>query len=143
MYCVYLIDGESPCGDHASKYANFYLCDEHIESMRSLMASRGRTAALQAAKQHELSAFPGICYIVLLPDGAVKIGYSNTDELLKKRITTLSREYKAPVVTLAKVPGGFVAEAVLHDKFQEYRLPGKGERFTYSPEIAKYIASVR
>jgi len=27
--------------------------------------------------------------------------------------------------------------------FSEYRLPGDGERFTYSPEMAKYVADLQ
>ena len=107
------------------------------------MDLRSRTAAVQSAKFHGLDKFPGICYIALLPDGSIKIGYSNTEELLEKRFKDLRRDYKAPVIPLATLKGGFVAEAVLHDKFKEHRLPGRGERFAYSPEIAHYVAELR
>lgn len=129
----------TPCGKEATVYSNIPLCVEHIESLRGYFGTRSRTAALQAAKHHSLSEFPGLCYIVLLPDGNVKIGYSNTDDLLAERFKALGREYEAPVVKLAVIPGGFVAEAVLHDRFKEYRLPGLGERFSYSAELAEFI----
>lgn len=116
-------------------YRNFAVCEVHFDDLASI----GRSAALQAAEHHELSDFPGICYIVLLPDGAVKIGYTNTESLYRRRMSNLKSEYKGSVIQLTRLPGGFVAEAVLHERFKEYRLPGKGERFAYSAEIAEFV----
>lgn len=143
MECTFLGEDGSACGDPASSYMNIPLCDEHREVTKGRVDSRARTAALQASQHHPPSAFPGTCYVALLPDGKVKIGYSNSDELLRRRYQVLSREYKAPVIPLAELPGGFVTEAVLHDKFKDYRLPGAGERFTYSPEMAEYLSTVK
>ncbi|OXR39570.1 hypothetical protein B7C42_08362 [Nocardia cerradoensis] len=53
----------------------------------------------------------------------------------------LKLQYKAPVIKLAVIQGGFVAEAVLHDMFKEDRLPGYGERFTYTPRMAEYLST--
>lgn len=89
-----------------------------------------------------LSDYPGYCYFALLPDGAVKIGYSNTRELVDSRMKSLGRDYGAPVIPLAIIGGGWVAEIYHHDKFADYRHPGLGERFTYSAEMANYIASL-
>jgi hypothetical protein len=108
-----------------------------------LKIRRSRMAlALQAVGYHSFDEFPGLCYIVLLPDGCVKIGYSNTEKLLKQRFQSLGRSYGAPVVPLAVLSGGFVREAVLHDQFDLYRVPGNGERFHYSPELAEFLSSL-
>lgn len=142
MECAHIGEDESPCGEEATPYRSIPLCTEHIEKLRWQFQSYSRTAALQSAKYHALESFPGFCYIVLLPDGLIKIGYSNTEDLLKDRYKALSREYGAPVIPLASIRGGFVAEAVLHNQFKEFRVPGNGERFTYSSEMAEYIASL-
>jgi len=89
-----------------------------------------------------LDDYPGYCYFALLPDGAVKIGYSNTRKLVDERMKSLSRQYGAPVIPLAVVRGGWVAEIYHHDMFSEYRFPGDGERFAYSAEMAHYIAGL-
>lgn len=140
LVCSWINHGEtSTCGREATKYRNFALCDDHIVAMLDRSNRERRSTPLQAAKQHPLESFPGYCYIVLLPDGYIKIGYSNTTERLEERFKELNKEYKAPVVKLAVIKGGFVAEAVLHQKFDRYREPGVGERFRYTPEIAMYL----
>ncbi|MBL3742836.1 T5orf172 domain [Mycobacteroides abscessus subsp. massiliense] len=110
--------------------------------MPSKGEKRMRSLINQSLKYHSLDDFPGFCYFALLPDGCIKIGYSNTDDLVKSRMKSLSRQYQAPVIPLAVIKGGFVAEAHMHERFEAYRLPGDGERFTYSPEMAEYIASL-
>lgn len=111
------------------------------------MSSKGekrlRSLINQSLRYHTLDDFPGFCYFALLPDGCIKIGYSNTEPLVKSRMKSLSRQYSAPVIPLAVIKGGFVAEAYMHQRFEEYRLPGDGERFTYSAEMAEYIAGVQ
>lgn len=143
MECCWFDNEDEPrCGEEATLFGNLPLCDEHALTAK-LRVRRSRMAnALQAAQYHSFDAFPGFCYIILLPDGCIKIGYSNTEKLLDKRFKSLSRAYKAPVLPLVVIPGGFVAEAVLHDRFEVYRVPGDGERFYYSPEIAEYIATL-
>ena len=54
----------------------------------------------------------------------------------------LNREV-GPIVHLATVPGGFVQEAVLHEKFLADRVPGPGELYYYSPDIAEYVAGLK
>ncbi len=116
-------------------YRNFAVCEDHFDNLVSI----GRSAAVQAAEYHQLYEFPGICYVVLLPDGSVKIGYTNTEKLYRKRMSNLKSKYQAPVIQLTRLKGGFVAEAYLHERFKESRLPGVGERFAYSAEIADFI----
>lgn len=141
LECAWVADDEV-CGEPAEVFSNIPLCPLHTERLRGRNNSLRGLHARQAARYHPLESFPGWCYVVLLPDGFVKIGYSNTDDLLKKRYQALKREYGAPVVELAKIPGGFVAEAVLHEKFRDYRESGTGERFRYSPEMADYLSSL-
>lgn len=136
-------DTETVCNQPAEVHRNLTLCGDHIAALSNRLRSENRRTALQAAKIHPLDSFPGYCYVILLPDGFVKIGYSNTRELLATRFKAISREYKAPVVELAVIEGGFVAEAVLHEKFRDYREPGRGERFRYSPEMAEYLDSLK
>lgn len=141
MFCSWVDYGtEEQCGERAELFANLPLCAEHADVYRSRNVSYSTIS--QCLNYYRLEDFPGLCYIVLLPDGSVKIGYSNTNELLDKRLKSLGREYGAPVIQLAVLPGGFVAEAFLHRKFAAYREPGKGERFRYSPEMAEFLASV-
>src|SRR5690606_8624621 len=135
------VEHDEPCGESDEVYMNLALCPIHKEEHRGKVNFLKGSTARQAAKSHPLEAFPGWCYFVLLPDGSVKIGYSNTEKLLKTRFTVLNREV-GPIVKLAVIPGGFVAEAVMHERFKESRLPGKGERFRYTPEMAEFLASV-
>lgn len=133
-------DSYESCDEDASLYRNLPLCEDHLETHKSHLVDQVGATARQSADYHELSSFPGKCYFVLLPDGNVKIGYSNTDELLAKRMGALARVYHAPVIPLCVIDGGFVAEAVMHHRFREDRLPGNGERFRYSPAMAEFIA---
>lgn len=138
MYCSWVYTGsEQTCGEPAEIYSNLPMCETHQVEYSNRVGNTAR----QAAKQHPLGSFPGLCYFVLLPDGSVKIGYSNTEELLKKRLQSLKREL-GPIIKLAAIPGGFVAEAVMHDRFKKYRIPGRGERFTYSAEMAEFLSEL-
>lgn len=140
LTCSWLDDDSGPqCGGPAEVYKNLPLCEEHKLSLQKMLDKTKRSLALQAAPHHDLDDFPGLCYIVLLPDGFVKIGYSNTEKLLEKRFKSLTSDYGAPVVPLAVLKGGFVREAVLHELFDEHRVPGLGERFVYCAEIAHFL----
>ncbi|AVJ51355.1 hypothetical protein EA_SCOWL_1 [Mycobacterium phage Scowl] len=143
MKCCYITDLESgeTCGEpEAESFMRVPVCVVHKDELRRSVDGRGRGNALTAAKYHPLESFPGFCYVVLLPDGFVKIGYSNTENLLHQRLKALSRSYEAPVIPLKILPGGFVTEAVLHNRFKSDRLPGPGERFRYSPAMAEFLA---
>lgn len=146
MKCSYITDKDTlePCENQGSyRFWGFLLCDEHNEEHSNRVTSSRNSTVYQSANYHLFAEFPGYCYFILLPDGSIKIGYSNTDRLLKERFTSLSRTHKAPVVELVTIPGGFVAEAVLHRKFSHLRIAGPGERFTYGPEIAEYISQAK
>lgn len=140
MKCAYVAE-DNPCGAEATVLWNFPVCKDHRDVV--LNPRKLSSALSQSAKINPLSSFPGFCYIVLLPDGFMKIGYSNTEKLLKTRLTTLKRECGAPVIELAVIPGGFVAEHLIHEKFSELREAGNGERFRYSPELATFIADAK
>lgn len=140
--CVYVAgDGEDPCGAEATLYSNFFLCPEHQDVQRGKMGSGLRRVANQSLGYHSPEDFPGICYMVLVPGGLVKIGYSNTEERYAKRLKELTNKL-GPVVEILKMPGGFVLEAHLHSKFKDESVPGPGELFTYSERIAKYVKHV-
>lgn len=141
MYrCSYVeSDGDVACNEVAELFAHLPLCEEHRDSVRQFHQTLRRSTAVQSAKVLNPYTFPGKCYIVLLTSGHVKIGYSNTEELLQRRMTTLKREL-GPIVQLLVTEGGFVMEAFLHDKFNHLRVPGNGELFEYGEEIATFIS---
>lgn len=130
--CVWRGRGERPlCGAPGSFYHCFILCDQHkIE-----LADKMSVTARQSAKFHPIGEFPGICYAVVLPSGLTKIGYSNSEKLFKSRLTTLKSEAGGAIAVIATIPGGFVAEAMLHYALREYRVPGLGELFDCAPTL--------
>jgi len=134
--CCWILNREKQCGEEATLFRNLFLCEDHIKDYFSRM----RQTALQSAEHHELSDFPGLCYVALLSSGKIKIGYSNTEKLLHKRIQNLGYSTGGPVVVLKTMRGGFVAEAVLHERFKEHRVPGNGELFEYCSEIADFVS---
>lgn len=139
--CGYILDGKT-CGKLSGSYYKIALCDDHRLHLRQVVSNAKGSTARQSAKYHPLDQFPGVCYFALFPDATVKIGYSNTVELLRSRFTCFSRETGSHVVPLAVIKGGFVAEAVMHGKFSEHRIWTESERFRYCPEIAEYIGSL-
>ncbi|MFI2504566.1 GIY-YIG nuclease family protein [Streptomyces sp. NPDC018972] len=93
-----------------------------------------------------VESFPGYCYFLLLPGELCKIGYSNTEETLKRRIKDLTRELEkeygpGSCEVLAVIKGGYAAEAVLHHRFRGSRIPGYGERFHLSDDILDFLAT--
>ena len=134
---------EKQCSLEAEVFRNIPLCETHIDLFQKRSYRDKTSTAIQSSNYHPIESFPGICYIVLLPTGYVKIGYSNNEKLFENRLKDLSRQYEAPVVLLAKLPGGFVQEAVLHREFEDDRIPGPGEVFRYSPLIAKFISNAK
>lgn len=136
-------DADEMCGEDAHIHWCIPLCDEHIKDYEQSVAYRVERAFNPAIRHHGLGSFPGFCYFVLLPDGAVKIGCSSTKVLLERRFRDISRDAKGPIVELLVIPGGYVAEAVMHGRFREDRLPGTGERFRYSPAIAQFIEDTK
>jgi hypothetical protein len=117
-----------PCGGAGSFFHNLVLCDIHKIALSHKISAEPR----RAATYHRLDVFPGICYVVLLANGYVKVGYSNNRALLKNRMETLN-----PVFVIDELPGGFVTEYVLHYEMSEYRVPGVGEIFDCSVNEAR------
>jgi hypothetical protein len=110
--------------------------------VRGCCASKLLGLVQQSLKYHPLSSFPGYCYFARLPDGIIKIGYSNTASLMHHRMRSLSKQYGDEVVLLKHIEGGFVAEALMHDKFKDDRLPGPGERFSPSSTLLAFINAI-
>ena len=141
--CCWLLDNASEfCNEPATPYRSLMLCPDHQDHLRAKIQSGTGAVARQSAAHHPYYTFPGLCYFGLLPDGKVKIGYSNTPVTIVNRMRALKRQYGAPVHTLAVIKGGFVAEAVMHDRFKDDRVAGIGERFNYSPAMAEFLASL-
>lgn len=139
LRCCWLDDENETCGRRAARFGYMPLCDEHRELHRHWPARRLWSIAGAAMRYHKMWDYPGLCYFAGLPDGTVKIGFSHTEELVRNRMESLTRQYGAPVIPLHVVPGGFVAEAVMHHAFDHLRLPGKGERFEFRDELAEYL----
>ena len=138
MTCCF-VDGEGGlCGDEAEVYRNLPVCNDHREELRRSYRTNVQALAKQTLNFYTYEDFPGICYIILIPGGIVKIGYSNTEETYAGRLKKLTREH-GPLVELLRLPGGFVTEAHLHSLFSNDRLPGNGELFRYSEDIASFI----
>ncbi|MFI7431325.1 hypothetical protein ACIBPB_30450 [Micromonospora sp. NPDC049836] len=85
----------------------------------------------------------GVTYLVELPNGNVKIGYSRDHETLAIRLTSLSSQFSGKVHLLATVAAGETYEAVLHARFSDYRhwnapleqFYGVDELYDYAEEI--------
>lgn len=116
------------------------LCSDHSLAFDRKLAMTKTTTLRQSARVLGSDAYPGYCYIVLLGDATIKIGYSNTEATLAVRLHTLGTETGSCTV-LRVLPGGFVAEAVLHDRFSEFRDWTGSERFRVCPEILEFAAS--
>lgn len=121
---------------------NIPLCDDHRAVDERRRAKARITGARQGFKLKSpvpLDEYPGICYVILLPNANVKIGFSWNQVNLDRRFYDLSKEHEGTVIPLTKLPGGWVTESLLHDVFAEERLPGE-EEFRYSARIAQFVA---
>lgn len=115
------------------------VCNEHRWELNVQHPSVRPPVIESVHKHYPWEQFPGLCYIALLPDGFIKIWYSATHDLFKKRMQGLSRDYGASVIPLALLNGGPFREAVLHKKFQHLRARVSGEKFSHGPEIAELL----
>lgn len=141
--CGYVQNHETCSEETSNTYFSLAVCEEHRAILaRNLSDLKGSTAR-QSANHHELSDFPGYCYFALMPDASVKIGYSNTPELLGKRFKNISKDAGSHVIPLAVIRGGFVAEAVMHHRFQEDRIWEESERFRYTPAMAEFLGGLQ
>lgn len=91
----------------------------------------------------------GFCYVILLPDGAVKIGHVGPGFLKGKktgrlyaRWRAISNDYKGFITPLGVLEGGETLEGVLHSRWDKYRLPGDGERFSPEPELLNWASTL-
>lgn len=79
---------------------------------------------------------PGLTYVILLPNGNVKIGYTKH---LADRMTKLAYEFNGIVKVLAVLEHGQTMEMLLHDRFAEYRIVELArEQFLDVPEIREF-----
>lgn len=128
--------GSRACGAPAQWVANVLLCEEHDK----IMFSRRGATARQSALYHPPETFPGWCYLARVRwEGKIKIGYSNTDEFLKNRITNLRSTHRKAEL-LAQLPGGFIMESVLHYRFLDLRVPYSQELFEPGQRLMDFIA---
>jgi len=65
----------------------------------------------------------------------VKIGTSNDPEM---RLYALSKQAPCEYTIIGLTQGDYDVEQAIHERFAQYRV--YGEWFTYSPEIADYVA---
>lgn len=140
MQCCWVSD-EDTCGSDAELRGNLPLCEVHHSTQTHRRTKYVCDLVSNGINHNPLDSYPGLCYFALLPDGLVKIGYSNTEVLLNSRMQSLSRDYGAPVIKLAVIRGGFAAEAFMHERFKGTRVPGNGERFSYSPDMAEFLST--
>lgn len=75
----------------------------------------------------------GAAYIVALPTGNLKIGWSAD---FSARFRRLEAQYGGPVELLCAQYGGAAQEKILHLRFREYRL--HGEEFVAHQKILEY-----
>lgn len=140
--CAYVDDVGDVCeGEGAEVYLHLPLCEKHKEETQSRLAYFRTSTPCQSLNYHSFTDFPGFCYAVLVPGGNVKIGYSNTEDLLSSRLKSLRRSL-GPVFVLAVFPGGFVTEAYLHRQLHDYRTAGTGEQFAYTDEVAEVLSKM-
>lgn len=124
--CSWVEYGDTiPCGESSEGWhGGSHLCHKHM-SVR--LASKG-TALRQGSRFYWPEQLPGFCYVLELVDGTFKIGFSWTEKNLKNRLRSHERNY--PGHTVRRIlPGGPFTEARLHERFWEYRVPGKSEEF--------------
>lgn len=119
-------------------YRGVYLCPDHAHRM---LTPHGNLARHYVA--YYGADLPGFCYIAALPGGLIKIGSSRDPKTLRLRFSALSKDYGATIRPLTILHGGLVAEMALHHKFADAWLPGAGERFRLTPELAEFIADPR
>jgi|SRR5882672_8196478 len=144
MICRYYENKEGIlCGEPAEIKYHVPVCPDHSIAIflhRSFNAN-GKIHELVALNPSIIHA-PGQTYIIGLPNGRVKIGFTAGETMgLLKRYQDISRENRQKVNPLATIKGGWTMESLLHYRFNDSRVAGKGEQFTYSGELFEFISS--
>jgi hypothetical protein len=109
------------------------------------------TTVRRISEAGDFTHTPGFTYVIQLPDGLVKIGYSGDrvgnhgKPLLANRWKAISAEFKQSHPTdymirpLAVLEGGISQEALLHEKWEHLRIDDMyGERFKEDPELISW-----
>lgn len=102
-----------------------------------VLAVKARTISELYAKGQLTEHSTGVTYIIKLPNGLVKIGFTTA---LFNRLTRLSTIHGAKVVPLAVLTGGFTQEQCLHHRFKDYRQWVTGEMFNPADELMSFVA---
>jgi hypothetical protein len=136
--CVFIDDGTT-CGADAAIYQGLSVCDRHLAilAIRRRGGIDGRIAEYFATFP-DAEHVPGWTYVLLLPNGRVKLGYTSND--LLGRFQEAHRKRGSRVIVLAVAPGGWTRESLLHWRFREHRVDELGEQFQLAPEIAQLAA---
>lgn len=92
-------------------------------------------------KPLSLDTSDGFVYVLLLPDGMIKIGWSAN---VLKRMRSIARNHfnGANPVLLGVVRGSGELETRFHERFDQFRLAGTGERFMPDREILRWAVSL-
>ena len=139
--CVYVADEGRCPDDHEDLVLGLGLCWFHRGVVRrDFSLSVLDQLAAEYAEDPNLPHSPGATYILRLPNGNIKIGYTRGDgglaRALQSRWSSLSRDFGGRVYPLAVVRGGVTMEMFLHWKFDEFRLVGlPKEQFQASGDL--------
>ncbi len=81
----------------------------------------------------------GLTYIVALPNGNLKIGFSRDTRTLSNRLSVFADEFNGRIDVLAVLEAGMTMESYLHYRFMDYRIPYlTREQFHDVPEIREF-----
>lgn len=120
---------------------NIPLCKIHKSTLSNYYTRRASRHIASLYNQGHLTKHSkGHTYIILLPNGNIKIGYSAVPEHgLYDRWRNISREYGHHVKVISVIEGGRTMEALLHVKFDHLRvLDQLGEQFSPSAELIAF-----
>lgn len=143
--CVHVSDDGVQCPDDGDSWVGgVWLCWFHFGTVRHDVSRRVfEQLAVEYANDPSLPHSPGATYILRLPNGNIKIGYTRGGrgmaQALQSRWSSLSRDFGGRVYPLAVVRGGVTMELFLHWKFDEYRLVGlPREQFEASDDLSLF-----
>ena len=134
--CAWIVGPNEICGQpyHIADPIHIALCPKHRPALRTWQRS---IIADLYQQLPEAPHTPGYTYVVKVPDGAYKIGYTGKDDV-RPRLMSLHRQLgQLEVVGILK--GGWSLEAVLHHQWIDCRLEGYGERFEPNDTMSKWL----